>query len=226
MYIEPCCADKQLAALLHKAFPNAVMFQTAGDLTLDHLMKATFLLVGTRPRTLTISVPVFTEEMNRAVSAFLRAGWIASFRLLTATPVEFETGAESCAIADSAPSVLFFSGLTHTIVIQGPIFDAVTPGLHLYSALYGRSDSPLLRSYLDPFNAFFKAHLSATSAASPSSTASASITTSAPSTTSPASTASTPSASSPVPSVAAVQQPSSRKPRNSRKKPAANEESN
>ena len=54
-----------------------------GDMTLQKWMKATMLMAGDRPRTLTIAVPVFTKKMMSAVAKFMQLGWVERLRLLT-----------------------------------------------------------------------------------------------------------------------------------------------
>lgn len=172
MYIEPCCAERQLHNLLTKERGHAALFQTSGDVTLEHMMKAVFLLSGNRPRTMTLAVPVFTENMQRFVARFLRSGWISSFRLLTAAapvldgfPAENTTTALDPSLTNN---LLMFEGTDGTVVVQGPMLEATTPGLRLYAGTFGHSGSPVIRSFTDPLNAYFKSKKIVPSAAMPS----------------------------------------------------------
>jgi len=88
--IEPCCAERQLGHLLRESKGHAALFQTNGDMTLQKWMKATMLMVGDRPRTLTLAVPVFTEKMMKAVAKYLQLGWVEHLRLMTTDPLTQE----------------------------------------------------------------------------------------------------------------------------------------
>ncbi len=170
MYIEPCCAERQLHNLIRQERGHAVLFQTSGDVTLEHLMKASFLLAGDRPRTMTLAVPELTGELLRPVADFMRKGWISGLRLMTAAPIRMQDTAqhlhELYPQADitlsvstlPAPELLMFDGPAGIIIIQGPLFSEKTPGLHHYAALHGRKDHPVVHSFLSPFNARFKAN--------------------------------------------------------------------
>lgn len=170
MYIEPCCAERQLHNLIRQERGHAVLFQTSGDVTLEHLMQASFLLAGDRPRIMTLAVPELTGELLRPVAAYLRKGWISGLRLMTADPIRMQEAAqhlhEQYPQADitlsvstlPAPSVLMFDGPAGIVIIQGPLFSEKTPGLHHYAALHGHKDHPVVHSFLSPFNARFKAN--------------------------------------------------------------------
>ena len=194
--IEPCCAERQLGSLLRENRGHAALFQTNGDMTLQKWMKATMLMVGDRPRTLTLAVPVFTEKMMKAVAKYLRLGWVEHLRLMTTEPLtqemaqhfvalvypgDGEAGAAAepqptegkCATdsslftlyssltlaADaSAPDgLLMFTGPKGTVVVQGPMFDTITPRLCLYAGLLGRTERLAVRSITDAWEARFRA---------------------------------------------------------------------
>ena len=174
MYIEPCCAERQLGHLLREERGHVVAFQTNGDVTLEHWMKAVMLMSGDRPRTLTLSVPVFTDTMMRVVGRFLRQDWVKTLRLMTTealTPenlqklsgyvgcdtTAFTERLELAADARMAGGMMSFSGPEGTVIIQGVIYDIVTPGLTLYAGLFGRTDGAGVRSIMDTWNANFKA---------------------------------------------------------------------
>ena len=177
--IEPCCAERELGQLLREAHGHAVMFQTQGDVTMTTLLKATMLMSGDRPRTLTISTPTLPQEAMRLVERYAQLGYISRLRLMLpegqrdeghgglvrgsdlnhvpvptvpAVPVPTDL-----AIVPHAPSLLMWQGSTGTVVIQGHVPDVVTPALHLYSAILGGSQSVGVLNAISPFEALFRA---------------------------------------------------------------------
>ena len=176
--IEPCCAERQLGQLLREAHGHAVMFQTQGDVTMTTLLKATMLMSGDRPRTLTISTPTLPQEAMRLVERYAQLGYISRLRLML--PSEGQRGQvhgselnpRTCphvpsdlishfdvaiATVDTPPSLLMWQGSTGTVVIQGHVPDVVTPALHLYSAILGGSQSVGVLNAISPFEALFRA---------------------------------------------------------------------
>lgn len=174
--IEPCCAERQLGSLLRENRGHAALFQTNGDMTLQKWMKATMLMVGDRPRTLTLAVPVFTEKMMKAVAKYLQLGWVEHLRLMTTEPLTQEAllhfAGMACPDADatgvaaamelasdaSVPDgLLMFTGPEGTVVVQGPMFDTITPRLCLYAGVFGRTEGLAVRSITDAWEARFRA---------------------------------------------------------------------
>ena len=170
--IQPCCTEQQLTRLLREEKGHAVTFQTYGDVTLEHLMKAVMLMSGDRPRTLTLAVPSLTDTMMHVVGRYLKLEWVTTLRLLTAEPLTDVQGLAAivgCDVATLMPrlelaadamaqdGLLAFSGPNGMVVIQGRILDAVTPGLTLYTGVFGREDSVSVRSITDAWNANFRA---------------------------------------------------------------------
>lgn len=172
--IEPCCADRQLPHLLREEKGHAVVFQTNGDVTLEHLMKAIMLMSGDRPRVMTLAVPALTETMMAVIGRYMKLEWVGTLRLMTAEPLTPEmlermaaqagcdvnalTGRlELAAAAGSSDGLLAFSGPTGTVIVQGRIIDTVTPGLSLYAGVFGKADSPAVRVIADVWNAYFRA---------------------------------------------------------------------
>lgn len=174
--IEHCCAERQLGSLLRESKGHAALFQTNGDMTLQKWMKATMLMVGDRPRTLTLAVPVFTEKMMKAVAKYLQLGWVEHLRLMTTEPLTQEalqhfagmacpdadaTGVvaamELAADASVPDGLLMFTGPKGTVVVQGPMFDTITPRLCLYAGVFGRTEGLAVRSITDAWEARFRA---------------------------------------------------------------------
>ena len=171
--IEPCCAERQIGLLLKENRGRAILFQTNGDMTLQKWMKATMLMAGDRPRTLTIAVPVFTEKMMNTVGKFLRLGWVERLRLMTTDPLTPEmahllaektecdaavlaTHTELAADASIPDSLLMFTGPDGTVIIQGPMPDTITPRLCLYAGIFGRTEGIAIRSVTDAWEARFR----------------------------------------------------------------------
>lgn len=173
MYIEPCCAERQLGQLFRENKGHAVLMQTSGDMLLKHWMQAIMLLVGDRPRTLMLAVPVFTDKMMDIVAKYLRLEWVANFKLLTTDGIEIDqlqqfadkVGCSTKSLmervevaADSAiPNELIaFSGPEGTVVVQGSIIDTVTPGMTLYAGVMGKTEGNGVRSVMDAWGAHFR----------------------------------------------------------------------
>ena len=170
MYIEPCCAENQLPRLLRQANGSAVLFQTAGDVTLEHMMKAVMLMSGDRPRVLTLALPQLSADVVALLRRYMSLEWVAHLNLITSdttitqhpspltqigVPMDRITYAP---VADaSCMGLLMFAGDTHTVAITGHLEPTPSQGLHLYSALLGPSGSPALRSFTDPITALIKA---------------------------------------------------------------------
>ena len=161
--IEPCCAERQLGQLLRESHGHAVMFQTQGDVTMTTLLKATMLMSGDRPRTLTISTPTLPQEAMRLVERYAQLGYISRLRLMLPSDLishfsslisHFDV---AIATVDTAPSLLMWQGSTATVVIQGYVPDVVTPALHLYAAILGGSQSVGVLNAIAPFEALFRA---------------------------------------------------------------------
>ena len=174
MYIEPCCAERQLGHLFREERGHVIAFQTSGDVTFEHWMKAVVLMSGDRPRTLTLAVPVLTGAMMRPLARYMRLEWIAKLRLMTTDPIAYSVisdfaGMVGCDVnvllerielaSDSSipDGMIAFSGPDGTVAIQGRIYGEVTPGLSLYAGVFGRTDSSGVRTIMDAWNANFKA---------------------------------------------------------------------
>lgn len=173
--IEPCCAERQLSYLLRENRGHAVMFQTNGDVALEHWMKAIMLMAGAeRPRVMTLAVPAFTEKMMRIAGNYLRQEWVKSLRLMTTLPLPeellkrfaerigcsvetIEERVEFAADANMPDGLLAFSGKDGTVIVQGRIVDSVTPGLSLYAGVFGKADGPAIRAITDAWDANFRA---------------------------------------------------------------------
>jgi hypothetical protein len=138
------------------------MFQTQGDVTLEAFVKATMLMAGDRPRTLTIATPTLPENAMRTIRRYAELGYISTLRLMLSERPEAGVldgiAAEvELAITGKVPSLMMWQGATGIVAIQGDMPDAVEPTLHLYAGIMGGVQSLNVHAAIDPFNALFRA---------------------------------------------------------------------
>ena len=169
MYIEPCCIDNQLPRLLRQSDGHAAMFQTSGDVTLEHMLEALMPMVGDRPRVLTLALPVVDDDVAALLQRYMRLEWVAHLNLITSQPltelqpqlerIGVPTDRITVAIVTDATTLglLVFTGATATAAVQGQLESTVRKGLHLYSALYAPTNTPAIRSLTDPIHALINA---------------------------------------------------------------------
>ena len=169
MYVEPCCIDNQLPRLLRQSDGHAAMFQTSGDVTLEHMLEALMPMVGDRPRVLTLALPVVDDDVVALLQRYMRLEWVAHLNLITSQPLSelqpqlerigVATDRITVAIATDATTLglLVFTGASATAVVQGQLESSVRKGLHLYSALYAPTNTPAIRSLTDPIHALINA---------------------------------------------------------------------
>jgi hypothetical protein len=83
-YIEPCCAERQLPALIRES-RGLCFFQTAGDVTIEKLYQATASLVSNDPQTMLLVVPEADLQLLRFLAYAFRRSWLRALLLLTQT---------------------------------------------------------------------------------------------------------------------------------------------
>ena len=122
-FIEPCCADRQLPALLRENQSHAVLFQTAGDVTFDHLLKAISSMAGNNHLTMTLVVPEVTTKMQKTIDRYQQRQWITEVKLL---------------VSYIQDQMVMFEGDKGVVIIQGTILDtrAEKGSLLLYAGQY------------------------------------------------------------------------------------------
>ena len=170
MYIEPCCIDNQLPRLLRQSDGHAAMFQTSGDVTLEHMLEALMPMVGDRPRVLTLALPVVDDDVAALLQRYMRLEWVAHLNLITSdttitthpsslTQIGVPMDRITLSIVTDATTLglLVFTGATATAAVQGQLESSVRKGLHLYSALYAPTNTPAIRSLTDPIHALINA---------------------------------------------------------------------
>ena len=170
MYIEPCCIDNQLPRLLRQSDGHAAMFQTSGDVTLEHMLEALMPMVGDRPRVLTLALPVLDDDVAALLQRYMHLEWVAHLNLITSdttitthpsslTQIGVPMDRITLSIVTDATTLglLVFTGATATAAVQGQLESSVRKGLHLYSALYAPTNTPAIRSLTDPIHALINA---------------------------------------------------------------------
>ena len=170
MYVEPCCIDNQLPRLLRQSDGHAAMFQTSGDVTLEHMMEALMPMIGDRPRVLTLALPVVDDDVVALLQRYMRLEWVAHLNLITSdttitqhpsplTQIGVPMDRITLSIVTDATTLglLVFTGDRATAAVQGQLESSVRKGLHLYSALYAPTNSPAIRSLTDPITALINA---------------------------------------------------------------------
>ena len=163
-YIEPCCCDKQLPALLRER--RTAFFQTNGDVTVQKFMGAVGRMAG-QPSELWLMMPQVNLALLRTLRQWFQRGWINSLHLLTQenqeTMVMGELG--EAALASARPlgrfapqrtpaegtagavdyahdplvldGLMAFIGTTDVVAIQGAMLTQVDFSLSLYAAAFG-----------------------------------------------------------------------------------------
>lgn len=124
--IEPCCAERQLPALLREQKGRAVLFQTYGDVTFDNILKSVACMAGNDHLTLTLAAREVTDRMQRTLQRYQERQWITNLRVLT---------------DDLAGEAICIEGTLGTVIIQGPIQD--TAAQRGTPVLYAGQYSPL-----------------------------------------------------------------------------------
>ena len=125
--IEPCCAERQLPALLREQKGRAVLFQTYGDVTFDNILKSVSSMAGNDHLTMTLCCREITDKMQRTLQRYQQRQWITTLRVLT---------------DDLLGEVIVIEGDFGTVIIQGPIQDTAaqrgTPVL--YAGQFAKAD--------------------------------------------------------------------------------------
>ena len=76
MYIEPCCIDKQLPALIRRSQGGFCFFQTNGDCDLKKLLDSvSHMASGVGGHVLVLTVPEVDITMLRTLAYYFRRGW-------------------------------------------------------------------------------------------------------------------------------------------------------
>lgn len=126
--IEPCCAERQLPALLREQKGRAVLFQTYGDVTFDKILNSVSSMAGNDHLTMTLCCREMTDKMQRTLKRYQEREWITTLRVLT---------------NDLQGEVIAIEGDFGTVVIQGPVIDTrLAVGMPvLYAGQFAKADA-------------------------------------------------------------------------------------
>ena len=180
MYIEPCCIDKQLPALIRRSQGGFCFFQTNGDCDLKKLLDSvSHMASGVGGHVLVLTLPEVDITMLRTLAYYFRRGWTRALLLLTravqteliqtelADYIDHIHYAADPLIIDGQLAIL--SALTvptstvpepaegvEGLIIQGAMLSQPDFSLSLYTAWLG-TDRDIIRSAIDPAIAKLKA---------------------------------------------------------------------
>ena len=183
MYIEPCCIDKQLPALIRRSQGGFCFFQTNGDCDLKKLLDSvSHMASGVGGHVLVLTLPEVDITMLRTLAYYFRRGWTRALLLLTravqteliqtelADYIDHIHYAADPLIIDGQLAIL--SALTvpepaegrepaegqgsSGLIIQGAMLSQPDFSLSFYTAWLG-TDRDIIRSAIDPAIAKLKA---------------------------------------------------------------------
>ena len=177
MYIEPCCIDKQLPALIRRSQGGFCFFQTNGDCDLKKLLDSvSHMASGVGGHVLVLTVPEVDITMLRTLAYYFRRGWTRALLLLTRTVqtelIQAELAdyidhihyAADPLIIDGQLAILSTSTVPEPVegqgssglIIQGAMLSQPDFSLSLYTACL-TTDRDIIRSAIDPAIAKLKA---------------------------------------------------------------------
>lgn len=158
-YQEPCCIERTLPQLLKKY--EWMPFQTNGDVTVEKILKAVSHIAGNN-LDITICLPAIDVIILRIFAWYHKRGWLKSLTILTATDqselIRNELPKElTLTIVDSADipdnyGLLVIKGEQSNVIVNGPLYAAVTPGICSYTAYFGK-DPDRISQLTDTINA-------------------------------------------------------------------------
>ena len=152
MYLEPCCIKNQLPHAIRNGKGNA-LFQTNGDVTVEHLMGAACCLASGGFGEYWICIKEVDIMLMRKLAHWMDREWIRTLHLLTETDqqplVASELGAERMKQVDygwreglAAAQMLCVVGNRETIIVQGEMLlvAATQARVTSYSATLGKNE--------------------------------------------------------------------------------------
>ncbi len=163
--VEPCCAEKQIPALL--SANRLAVFQTNGDVTFELLLKSIACLAGNKVE-LQIFCPEISVEVLRVLAWYIRRDWLKSLSIITAT-CQSEIILHDLADLNIAPScysnnrivegAIIAKGDFGVVALRGALLPDPAPGLRNYVASFGseaaaetKALTASLTSFLHPRN--------------------------------------------------------------------------
>ena len=139
--IEPCCAERQLPALLREQKGRAVLFQTYGDVKLTAMTKAVSGMTG-RGHRMTLAVPQVTKETLQFAAKGIRLGTMTALRLITRDDQSALIREHLAALTSAAPASAAVPVASASGPASAPAVAAVPPA------------SPIIDYAIDPALAF------------------------------------------------------------------------
>ena len=153
-YIEPCCCDRQMPALV-KSHKTA-FFQTAGDVTVQKMMKAVSHLAGSQMEMVLVADAV-DIKLLRYIKQYFTKGWITSLLLLTLEDQQAMVAAELKGLSVTyaqdesiRDGMLAFVPVSDasasgdkTVIIHGRMLLKVEPGFCQY-AMYSGTNADII----------------------------------------------------------------------------------
>lgn len=154
-YVEHCCCERQLPKLLRE---KDIFFQTSGDVTVAHLMKAIGCMVE-NGSAMWLVIPDVDVNLLRTIRHWFSREWIIALHLLTNAPRHALVKQE----LDGCPNVeyaaddmitdgfLAFCGKENTVAVQGAMLLEKQFSTRLYAGWYGQRDGAKFDALLKPF---------------------------------------------------------------------------
>lgn len=160
MYVEPCCADNQMPAILKE---NEVFFNTSGDITVQHMMKAVSFLAGLDIE-MTLMIDTVTDELLGVIRHYVNRGWIKKINLFVKTDCKKQLKTKFDGMLNIinysvdetlTENLLAFNGTEGDVLIVGKMLCDVAPGFYVYSGKHFKNGRKF-DDIMEPFMAKFK----------------------------------------------------------------------
>lgn len=160
MYVEPCCADNQMPAIFKE---HEVFFNTSGDITVQHMMKAVSCLAGLDIE-MTLMIDTVSDELLDTIRHYVNRGWIKKINLFVKndckkqlkTKFEGMLNIITYSVDDSLTgNLLAFDGTEGQVLIIGPMLCDIVPGFYTYAGKHYKN-AKLFDDIMEPFTAKFK----------------------------------------------------------------------
>ncbi len=145
-YQEPCCIARKLPALLREH--EWYVFQTNGDVLVEHFMSACSSLVGEKHQ-LILAIPTLNINLLRVINHYFDRGWTTKVKIIThedkSAMVKNELSAHISFVhyayhKSVCEGLLAFIGEEETgCIIQGTMLTKMEPGHRQYFAYLGNN---------------------------------------------------------------------------------------
>ena len=160
MYVETCCADRQMPAILKG---NEVFFNTSGDITVQHIMKAVSYLAG-KDIEFTLMIDTLSDDLLSIIRHYVNREWFTKINLFVKTDCkkQIKTAFDGMTtIIDYAvdenlnDNFISFKGSDGAVLILGKMLLETKEGFYTYAGRHFKSNSAF-DEMIAPFNAKFK----------------------------------------------------------------------